>query len=239
MPTPESGEPQAAQRGMSGIAEQMRHALSELRRGDVSEAARQSDSASSYRRRPGGADWPRRQALGELQLEAQRWLGRQMAADTRHAGADPASRRPATDCCPCRLTRGSGQDAARVGSRTRGVECFVQSSIAGTWQIGCARSDQLRRTTSGRVRSGTRRCGPDRRRRRRRGRSLERVVGQLTATGQLSATAQRLSDREAQADAPRTDRAGLDLEGRQRPATRGSVQTQDTRPGGAVVQPGG
>ena len=106
----------------SEMAEQMRHAMSELRRGDVSEAAERNQAALDQlqelqRQLEGQTGARRRQARGELQLEAQQLAQRQrqMASDTTTSrcwsgeSTDPLPSRgrggPAR--CPRRLTRGS------------------------------------------------------------------------------------------------------------------------------------
>ena len=266
MQAPESGGSQADQQGMNGIAEQMRHAMSELRRGDVSEAARRSQAALDrlqelQRRLEGQTGVRRRQALGELQLEAQRLARRQrqMASDTRHAGADPASRETRY-----RLAAEEDQLAARVDSledriadltpRGSGREREALASASAELDRGEVAdrmrelADQLRRTTSpvgseaahdavARIADADDDVAD----------TLERVAGRLAATRQQSATAQRLSDelQEAQALRRRLEQIEQRLERLARadrgslPEDRQAVHTQDIRPGGDVIQPGG
>ena len=84
---------------MSEVAEQMQRAMSELRRQDPSEAAERGQAAlealrEMARQMAGDTAGDRRQALGELQLEAQQLAEaqRQVASETRQTAAGQGSR---------------------------------------------------------------------------------------------------------------------------------------------------
>ena len=257
---------QADQRGMSEIAEQMRRAMSELRRGDVSEAARRSQAALDQlqelqRQLEGQTGVRRRRALGELQLEAQQLAQRQgqMASDTRQAGSGPVSRQTRyrlaaeedqlaarVDSLEDRIAdltpRGSGQEREALASASAELD---RGDVAGRMR---ELADQLRRTvgpvgsepahdTVARIADADDDVAE----------TLERVAGQLVVAGQQGPNGQRLSDelQEAQELRRRLERIEQRLkrlaqaDSGPRPEDRHPSQTQNTRPGGDVIQPGG
>ena len=109
---------------MRDVANQMERALSELRRGDVLQAAQSSQQALQglrdlQRQQEGRDGIKRRQAIGELQLEAQQLAEsqRRMASETRQAGPGHGGREARG-----RLADQEDQLAARVDSLRHRLE---------------------------------------------------------------------------------------------------------------------
>ena len=91
------GSEAAGGQRMSEVAEQMRQALSELRRRDPSEAARRGQEAAERlreleRQLESGSRAQRRQALGELQLEAHQLAEAQRAVASETRQTEPGAR---------------------------------------------------------------------------------------------------------------------------------------------------
>ena len=247
------------------IADQMRRAMSALRRGNVSQAAQESQQAFErledfQRQMAGQSPAQTGEALGALQLEAQQLaqLERQMASEMRRAGTGSEARETRYG-----LARQGDEIADRVDALENEMEDLAPLVSGDAGNALDAASDDLRNE---RVAGQTRELA-DRLRRtvssdtaqqvaddveEIAGQSdeladvLERVAGRLASAGQQNATAQRLSREleEAQRLRASLDELARQLEqmaergaGSPPPDAESSAATKEEQ-GGQTIEPG-
>ena len=137
----------AGGQSMTEVAEQMRQALRELRRRDPSEAARRGQEAAERlrdleRQMEGGSRAQRRQALGELQLEA-----RQVAEAQRAVASETRQTEPGTQGRAARYRLAGQEDelADRVTSLEDRIETLLPQATGEELQTLNGARDDLRR----------------------------------------------------------------------------------------------
>ena len=149
------GGQQADRRSMGEASEQMRRALSELRRGDVSEAAQRSQQAledlrNLQRRLEGQSGAQPSRALGELHRGARQLAEaqRDVASETRQAGAGPSGRESRN-----RLAEQEDKLADRVDALDDRMEELRPNAAAEEREALTAASDALKQASiAGRMR---------------------------------------------------------------------------------------
>ena len=229
------------------ISDRMRRAMSDLRRGDLSQAARQSQQAADrlqeLQRQMAGQSGENDAALGELQREAQHLaeLQRQIASDTRHSepGATGDARRASV------ATRGD-ELADQVDSLEQRMDLLVPETSDIAREALNEASDGLRaanvagetRELAARLRRPATLSGT--------GDTegaaevaaiadetdalaevLDQVAERLAAAGEQDATAQRLAEELEDVQALRKSLEAIEAQLTQ-PADGGSVSSADT-----------